>query len=243
MILPKNSYLRNPPSIISPKQVLTFNALRYSIDICEISKNRLAENLFKINTAQSIEPLDFPTIFLDVWSIINHCVIFKKIIVREFNINGNEPNLEEINKAKNLRDSNQHIDERISEPLLSNDLPAYGLISWRTIGINENEVDVSTIYSGTFTSKRKIKMTIRNPEFETDSSNAHMIEFTSIIREKENGNWIFKEQNILIDKIIYDLKSYIELFDKQINEQLSNHKNKETHKSDLIVQMTGIRMI
>ena len=242
MLLPENSYLRNPPSIISPKQVLTFNALRYSIDICEISKNRLAEKLYKINGANPIEPFDFPSIFLDVWSIINHSVIFKKIIVREFNIDENEPNLEEINKAKNLRDSNQHIDERISEPLFSNDLPAYGLISWRRKGINENLIDVSTIYSGTFTSKREIKMTIRNPDFETDFENAHMIEFTSIIREKENGKWVFKEQNILIDKIIYDLSCYVELFDNQINEQLGKYKNIEIHKSDLIVQMTGIRI-
>ena len=242
MILPLNSYLRNPPTIISPRQVLIFNAIRYSIDICEISKNRLAENLSKISETDSIEPLDFPNIFLDTWSIINHSVIFKKIISREFNINENEQNLAEINKAKNLRDSNQHIDERLSESLFTNDLPVYGLISWRTKTEKPNEVNISTIFSGTFTSKRKVKMKITNPDFKSQDKKIHMVEFTSIIREKINGKWEFREQNILIDIIPRGFKTHLKVFDNQINEQLKKHQITETHKSDLIVQMNEIKI-
>ena len=138
MILPQNSYLRNPPLILHSEQVVIFNAIRYSIDICEVSYDRLIKNISELTEKENIQPLDFPTIFSDVWSIINNSVLFIKIITEHFKIERNEPKLTELNKAINLRHSNQHITERISQILSTKDLPIYGYLSWTKTYSNVN---------------------------------------------------------------------------------------------------------
>jgi len=237
MIIPLDSNLRIPPKVISPKQVLVFNAIRYSIDICEISLDRLITNLEKFENDSETKIFDIPSIFLDIWSIINNSVIFKKIICREFNINEKENNLIEINKAKNLRDSNQHIDERLKEKLLTDELPVYGMLCWRSETNEKNVFNATTLYSGTFTSKEKIKMTISNPTgIDKISGNINMLEFRSIVREKKNKKWVYREESVILDQIISDIKKWIIHFDKQLNEELKEYYLGERHQSDLILK-------
>lgn len=79
MILSNNSYLRNPPVIIDPKQVVVFDSIRFSLDICDISYSRLKSNLSLLADKVKISQKDYPEIFLDVWSLISNSVIFYKI--------------------------------------------------------------------------------------------------------------------------------------------------------------------
>lgn len=244
MILPLDSNLRNPPKLISPKLVLVFNAIRYSVDICEISIHRLITNLENLQKDSETEIFDIPCIFSDVWSIINNSVIFKKIICREFNIKETEKALVEINKATHLRHSNQHIDERLKEEILSDVLPVYGMLSWRTEKNEQNVFNATTIYSGTFTSKENIKMTISNPTgIDKIKGNINMLEFRSIIREKKNKKFVYREESIILDQIISDMKKLIIHFDKQLNEQLKKHNLDEKHLSDLIFQIGPIKTV
>jgi len=243
MIIPKKSLLRNPPKLLSPRQVLTFNAMRYSIDICEISLNRLIENLRKFETKIGPNISGFPDIFLDVWSIINNSVIFKNIVCREFELNLSDELFTEINKAKSLRDSNQHIDERLSENIMTNELPVYGLLNWRNETKVENIVNISSIYSGTFTSKKKIEMTISNPKIDRLKGKIHMIEFRGVIRENKNKKRVFREQSIFIDQIISDLRKWIKSFDFEVNEQLKDYDTTEKHISDFSILLKGIKTV
>lgn len=237
MILPLNSLIRNPPKILSPKQVISFNAIRYSLDICHISNERLINKLSNQTDKEIVEPLDFPEIFSDVWSIINNAQMFGKIIRQEFKINKNVPNLSEINKAIHFRDSNQHFEERISQVLSVKDLPVYGSLSWRKNYLESNEIVLSTIYSGTFTNKRKVSMLISNNSYIELNKTIQNIEFSNVIREKDkSGKWIFNEHKISISKLISDLKSWIDNLDKQANKQFEGGKNLERHTSDLIIQ-------
>jgi hypothetical protein len=240
MILPLNSYIRNPPTILLPKQVVSFNAIRYSLDICQLSHERLIRKLSEQTEKKDIEPIDFPEIFSDVWSIINNAQMFGKIICREFGISKTEPKLSEIIKAIDFRNSNQHFEERISQVLSVEDLPVYGFLSWRKNYLETDEIILSTIYSGTFTNKSNVNMPISN-EIQTEPDEIiQKIEFSNVIREKDNsGKWEFNERKISISKLISDLKSWIDHFDEQINEQFDKIENLEKHKSDLIIQMKG----
>jgi len=241
MILPSDSILRNPPQVISPKQILVFNAIRYSIDICEISFNRLMDNLDEFDKGDPPTEFTIPNIFLDVWSVINNSVIFMKIICREFQISPNEKALAEIKKAKDLRDSNQHIDERLREKILSNELPVYGRLNWRNHKGNNKAFYATLLYSGTFTSKEKISMTISNRTDVTKLiGNINMLEFSDIIREKIGKKWIFREESVVLDQIMADLKKWIQFFDEQVNEQLKDHISAKRHLSDLVLELGPI---
>lgn len=240
MILPLNSHIRNPPTILLPKQVVLFNAIRYSVDICELSHERLIKKLSEQTEKRDIEPFDFPEIFSEVWSIVNNAQMFGKIICREFGISKAEPKLSEIIKAIDFRNSNQHFEERISQVLSVEDLPIYGFLSWRKNYFETNEIVLSTIYSGTFTNKSNISMPISNKkQIELDRI-IQKIEFSNVIREKgKSGKWEFNEHKISISKLISDLKSWIDHFDKQINEQFDKVEDLEKHTSDLVIKIKG----
>ncbi|MGY8910377.1 MAG: hypothetical protein ACKVIG_11025 [Flavobacteriales bacterium] len=240
MILPKKSHIRYPPTILRPKQVVIFNALRYSIDICDISFRRLIKKLSSQAETTKVESLDFPEIFSDVWSIINNAQMFGKIIRKEFAINKNEPNLSEITKAIDFRNSNQHFEERISQVLSQKDIPIYGFLSWLKRYPVSNEFVFSTIYSGTFTNKKMINMPVTNKRYIELNEIIQEIEFTNVIREKDKlGKWCFNEQKISISKLVSDLKIWVDHFDNQINKQIENIEIPEKHISDLIIQMAG----
>lgn len=244
MILPANSYIRNPPLRLLPKQVATFNAIRYSLDICDISYNRLMLNLSDLSENGKISSQTFPFIFSDIWSIINNGVIFKKILQTEFNLNSDEPFFQELNKCKNLRDSNQHIDERLSQILSVEDLPIYGSLSWMKFYPNSNEVILSSIYSGTVTNKKIASVKISNQNNDEIEINEEIqrLEFTSIVREKENGKFVFPEKSILINQVIVELKWWIEHMESEIQNVFRDVENIENHTSDFIVQMKGWRI-
>lgn len=240
MIIPENSFIRKPPIILDKSQVVTFNAIRYSIDICDISMSRLCENLSNLTETKSINSYDFPNIFLDAWNIINNSYMFLKIITREFKIESNNPILDELNKTKDLRDSNQHFEERINQTLTTDNFPIYGFLSWRKNYLGTNKVINSTIYSGTVSNKDNLKMSISNISREEPNDIIQMIEFTNVIRTKKNKTNVFSEQQISISKLITDINKIIKSIDQQINDDLSKYKDLERHNSDLLIQLKGI---
>lgn len=239
MLLPKNSFIRNPPTLIDPKQVVTFNAIRYCIDICDISINRLIKNLSELTEKPNVEPFDFPNILLDIWSIINNSYMFGKIISNELKIKFDDYKFLEINKIKDLRDSNQHLEERINQTLSVEDYPIYGFLSWRKLYPGTNDCIFSTIYSGSLTNKKKLNMSITNISYKEPNEIIQMIEFTNVIRVKKNGVSSFEEQSISISKLISDLIEGLDILDKQVKEFLQDKEITELHTSDLKIQFKG----
>lgn len=239
MILSDNSYLRNPPVIIEPKQIVIFDSIRFSLDICAISYNRLKSNLSLLTDKVKISQRNYPEIFLDVWSLINNSVIFYKISSKEFNLKNEEPYFQEILKAKSLRDSNQHIDERLSQVLKTENYPIYGSLSWKKRYSESDEIKVSTIYSGLFTHRNKVSMTLTNSVEDELDEFIQQIEFTGIARKGIRTDFYFEEQKISINKLVQDLKWWTNHFDRQLENQLKKFDLTKRHQSDLIIQLLG----
>ena len=82
MIIKPNSFLRRPSTKIHPEQIIIFNAIRYSVDICEMAFNRLEKNLYEFQK-QYYDGKYIALIFSDVWTIINNGAILKKIICKD----------------------------------------------------------------------------------------------------------------------------------------------------------------
>ena len=240
MLLPKNSFIRNPPTLLEPKQVVAFNAIRYCIDICDISINRLIKNLSELTEKSTVDSYDFPNILLDTWSIINNTYMLGKIIRNEFDVKLEDYNLTEIYKTKDLRDSNQHLEERISQTLSVEDFPIYGFLSWRKLYEGTNDCIFSTIYSGSFTNKKSVNMSITNITQKETSEIIQMIEFTNVVREKKNNVSSFLEQSISVSKLISELIEGINILDKQVNEFFKDKEINELHTADLKIQLKGI---
>lgn len=230
------SFLRKPPINLDPKQVIVLNAMSFSVDICEIAFNQLEEDLLKFSNNPKSEGLIFPKIFSNVWTIINNASVFRNLIVRHFKISHNEPTLSEFNKAKKIRNTNQHIDERIEEVLSLKVLPIYGSLSWYRNIENSNKVEQFFLFSGTFENPDEVEGEMILPNLEkTGKAIEHMI-FRSVTKQ---GNNDFPELTISLNEIMEDLKLWVEHFEKLINDLVHDKENIKQHKSNLFIKINS----
>ncbi len=237
MTIDRNSHFRFPPKKLKPEQVIVFNAITYSVDICDITYARLYKELIKFSKNPSNENENYPKIFADVWSILNNASIFLNLIERHFDIDKDEEYLVELKKAKNLRNSNQHIDERISEVFTFEDLPIYGSLSWIRNIPETNKFQQFMLYSGVFTNHKKSfggQMITPNKVFEEN-------EITEIIFESvtKKNKIEFPQVTVSIKKLILDIQNWIQHFEIQLDEQLKDFGNMERHNTNLYFQING----
>jgi len=232
MIIPSGSNFRNPPKVLIRKQVVIFNAIRYSLDICDIAFDRLKINLHEFSYPKNMEQPSFPYLFSDVWLIVHNMYIFKNICKTHFGIKENDTLFKNLKELKYFRDTFQHIDHRISQILTENDQPIFGKLSWYSPNeLNPNEGKINALFSGSFTNKDEIKLNCVNP---LSKGHINDIEFTIITRTNSD---CFEEKSILINKLIEDAKNIIENFEIQINEQLKIEIPIERHKGDIVFSL------
>ncbi|WP_445712849.1 hypothetical protein [Flavobacterium sp.] len=232
MIIKSNSFLRRPSTKIHPEQIIILNAIRYSVDICEMAFNRLEKNLYEFQE-QYYDGKFMALIFSDVWTIINNGAILKKVICNNFNISNNDPIFGILSKLKGLRDTNQHIEERAFQSYNYPELPPiYGTISWYAKK-KENDFEgiLTTIYSGTIF--RNINAEMENPAGKENPKIVNDIKFEGIERV---GKSDFVKSTIYINNIIDDIKILIQNFEVQFENQFKDIDMSERHISDLIIQ-------
>ena len=229
MLISNQSYFRKPPKVIEPKIVLVFDAIRYSVDICEYAHEKLVKNLYAFSFEEN-QKIMFAEIFSDVWTIINNSTIFFNTIVKHFKILEDDKIFGNLKIAKFMRHSQQHIEDRIEETLLENQLPLYGSLSWYAQKeIDSTKGQIISIDSGTITNRNKISPTCVNPAGKINNQKINDIEFEMVIQISKK----FQTQKIDLNGIMFTIKKAINHFEVQLNQQLAQFDTKERHISDL----------
>lgn len=232
MIINPNSFFRRPSTKIQPEQIIVINAIRYSVDACDMAFDRLEKKLFEFQVQYHYDNY-IALIFSDVWTIINNGAILKKIICNNFSISNNDPIFGILSRLKGLRDTNQHLEERVLQIIDYPELPpVYGSISWYAKK-KENDFEgiLTTIYSGTIF--RNIQAEMENPVGKKNPKIVNDIKFEGIERVGKND---FVKSTIYINHVIDDLKTMIQNFEIQLENQFKDIDTNERHVSDLIVQ-------
>ncbi|MGL2965890.1 hypothetical protein [Flavobacterium sp. XGLA_31] len=236
MTIDENSYLRLPPKKLNAKQTSIFNAITYSIDICDLSYNRLYSKLSIFEDKLHYDKTLYSEIFCDAWSIINSSTIFLNLISRHFNEADNST-LIEIKKAKKIRNTNQHLDERVEEVFMLKNLPIYGSLSWRHNLPNSNLCNLNILSAGSFTHHDGLKISISPGK--SSGKEIENIMLNSIERKGNN----FDVLSVCLDKLIEELREFIlrleSVFTKQI-ESKEGKKNVERHGTNMIFSLQGI---
>ncbi len=241
MILSKDSYVRHPPLELSPKQVVTFNAMTYALDVCAISHKRLLSSLSELSekAPSDLDALDIPTVLLDANLIIGHALVFKRIIVNEFGIDPNEEMFKEINKGKDIRDSNQHFDERLYNTYGDETASVNGYLTWRKKYPETKRVSIFGARPGSITGDTQIKVSNRNFDSEELDNIIQRIEFTSIVRKGSRKANTFESESVLVNKIILELKSWVAHFEPQLEKQFRLGNFSERHIKDVVIALDG----
>jgi|GEM_PF-1206321 len=234
MIIKSESYFRKPPTILLPRQVVIFDAIRYSIDICDIAFERLKNNLYDFSFSNLRGESVCPMIFADIWMIIDSATVFSNVVSRHFNIEFSDPLFDKIRDVKLFRHSNQHIDERILEVILDKQLPIYGSLSWyaKQDPLSE-EGFLLFIHSGTVTHKEKVNNSITSPSAGQNQEKLNNIQFTGIVKKNRS----FEAKGISVNELIKGLAEIVDHLELQLIEQLKPHEPMERHRADLFMHM------
>lgn len=240
LIIPSGSYLEHPPTFINPQLVLILNAIRYSVKICEISNIRLCKALSDLTENPKVEEYAFPEIYLEAWSIINNAVIFRNILEKHFEIDLKDNLFIEINKARELRNTYQHIDERITEVFIKEDLPIFGSVSWFKRYPESDKAIFCSTYSGSFTNRQMPDVKFSNVIDENLNNQIQKIELASIVRiQHKNPKKEFQKSIVHLSTLIYDLNEIIRNIDLDMKEFYKNLNSTERHLSDFIIKLKG----
>lgn len=239
MILPVNSFIRNPPLILKPEQVVTFNAITYAIDICDISYKRLMENLSRFTDRNELYLLDFPSLILDVNLIIGHALTFKRIIVKEFDIDPDDSKFSEITKGKNIRDSNQHFDERLYNTFVGGSRSVHGYLTWRKLYPGTDRCIIMGARAGAVSENIEMSVSNRNLDSEELDPFIQRLEYTSPVRKGTKSNYTYSEEKVLINRIILQLREWITIFEEELEEQFRDYDVEIRHIPDLLVILGG----
>jgi hypothetical protein len=230
MIIDSKSCLRHPPKVLDIENVVTFNAITYCVDMCEISFNHLLKDLNKFSDNPKSEGQIFPNIFLNVWALITNSVMLIDIIKKNYTVEDDKV-IFEINKAQLLRNTNQHIGERITEILSLKELPVFGSLSWYKINRVTNQSEQFFLYSGSFEIPDNISGTIITADNNKAINEIGEIIFTSVTKIKKPES--YPEITISIFSIINEIKNIINEIEYAINKQLKDEDKNDCYNSNL----------
>jgi len=230
MIISANSHIRNPSIYLEPKQVLIFNGIQYSVDVCDIAYERLKNNLHNLAFSEGNLKTSFPEVFSDIWMIINNATIFYNILTLHFGISKEDMIFDKIRGIEFLRHSYQHIEERINEILYDKEMPIYGTLSW--YAQKEPDSDggkICMIQPGSITHKQMSEMKGINPVGRKNDKTINDIEFSMIIKINKN----FELKTIKLNELMNGLEEVIAKIEDQLRDQFKNLPSDKRHVNDL----------
>ena len=230
----ENSYLRKPPINLNAKQVIAINALSFSVDICEIAFEELIKDLVSFSNNPKSEKLIFPKIFSNVWTIINNSCLFRNILEKHFGVLKTNISMLEFNKAKRIRNTNQHIEDRINEILTLETLPIYGSLSWYRNIENSNNVEQFFLFSGVFDDIKKVGGEMITPNKDKSNRIIDELIFSSVTKLNENN---YPTLTISLYKIIEDITFWVEYLELEISKNMNGNENIERHKTNLYAKL------
>lgn len=235
-IIPDIVFLSNPSTKILPNQVSAFNSIRYGLEICNKSFLELKIQLFELVKKTEYNLLEFPFIFHNAWTIINHSDIICQIIRRVFPEINIEKNFKELFKTRGVRNSMQHIDHRLSQKVFENEFAIYGSLSWSILNTQTKEMTISTIYSGNASNKSKSTMPMKEFVDKSDlESEMQQIELSHVSAKKNMG---FIPETINLKKVMSELKNISESMVFKLENITQQYP--EQHATDIMINLKGV---
>lgn len=235
------SLLRFPPKNLNPKTVLDFATITYFTDICNIRYVSLIGKLVIFSDNPESNNINFPSIYSDVWEILSSVTTLRILILKRFEFEENHPHLIEFGKAKLLRNTHQHIEDRIVEILEKEDASLFGTLSWqRNVPGTSDKIQSFMLYSGVFTkNKARISGTVPRLPYAASTKRIDEIAFETMVTDNRKD---FYKLRLSISTIMEDLKIIVDSFEIQVKEQMKEHPNTGTHNTNLFIQTNSSRI-
>lgn len=239
MILRKSSILQNLPVNLNKRQFLILDSMRFAVEIIENSWTNLITGLRELSNIDSNKVKNLPKLYIEAWSIIDNSHRLRKLH-SQLNIENQHDLMNSIKHVGEVRHTYQHLDERIDESFIDSDMPFYGILTWNFFNSETNKVEPFLTSSGIACHNLDFKYDVTKFDINKAIDNIDNIKLDTIIRKKENSNWIYKRTSIDLSELIANVKLILEKFEKYLEEQL---KIKEleladwSSRKDIVIRM------
>lgn len=135
LMIPDDSFLRNPPSTFEPRERVGLDGLRYAFDLLGLAYDRLLQDLAHLTESRRSSPPDAERVssaFLNIWTVCDGIDRLRRILKRAPGLKRSpelEVQLRAFGTVEELRHGFQHLEERFSQ-VVEDELPLWGSISW-----------------------------------------------------------------------------------------------------------------
>lgn len=231
MYITENSIFYKIPNSLNRKQSLILEGIRYSYNMMILSYEELYNDLLERSKENNNEPLKpFYSAFRNVWSIIDSASRLENLLAE---LDGGEKNIPPLNLARELRNTFAHIDEKINQVMVDNNVTVWGEIKWIYV-VNKNEVSSNILVSGKPINKFKANfLTPLNEQQYKTPINSIILKSVSANRVGKNVN---TEHLINISELIEKSEKLIRELETQAYNNLKNYLTKENEGgTDLFV--------
>lgn len=141
MIIADNSPLRRF-SFRDRTQSLFFDGIRYSIDMVDVSYNRLQKTLTDIAVKRDIERIKMVTAFSDAWSIVDSVYRLRSLLCQTPKLKQHSPYLKIFQQKTQDFEAPRHIIQHLNgihKVVNNSDLHILGTLSWFTVLDNQTQ--------------------------------------------------------------------------------------------------------
>lgn len=223
MIIEKNSILYNLPKELAIKDLLILDSIRFTIELIDLNYSLLLSELENVshnfpNSNNNYEKNLIP-IFNSCWSIIDNTQRLKqqyKLLPSSDNHNL----VKDLSDITSLRNTFQHMDERIEECLLEGEMPFYGVISWEIKLIEGSMMNKFFAISGLYIPRGKLAFQVVKKDIPFNE--ILDIRLSTFVREGKKPDFAFVKKEISISDLFVKIKSIIENFESNLNNQFIN---------------------
>ncbi len=237
MINKENSPLYYLPAELIRKDLFILDSLRFTIELISQNYSLLENELKDISNNHASRNKNLIPIFNYSWSIIDNLQRFVKLY-KLLPTNNNHALIKELSKVTPLRNTFQHMDERIDECLLEYDMPFYGTISWEINLGRENFLHQFYAISGLY-------VPIKHKQFKVEKRTVPINELQKItlqtfIRKGRKPNVTYKKREIDLSEMYIELKSIIQKFELNLKEQFEKQNivgNDWIKRRDILIKI------
>lgn len=237
VIIKKDSIFHKIPVELDTKQVHILEAIRYSVNMIGLAYSDLTKILLEIGGKEEPSTTEFYSVFKETWSIIDGVTRLENLLSL-IAIEGEIEKLEDpsvsieldiFSKAREFRNTFQHLDERITEVIVPHNRTVWGVLHWLH-ALDEKNFHSYTLIPGHVRSKYSIDKPNNLGElFEPP--------IDKIILESVNRSKTQPIININISDLHRDVKSIANKMEKQLESQLSGVESNGHHGQDMFLKM------
>jgi len=178
-ILSENSPFKMLPIEMDAYQRLILDAIRITFEMIENDYEQLLIKLLFLSQNDTIKEKTSP-VFGNAWAIIDHSSRLIKLF-QKLPSESNHKILDNILPVNSLRNTIQHLNERIDESLIKNKSPFYGILVWHHKNLQTNELTPKILYSGI---NYGSNVTFKIPDISKSNTEINCISLQSVDKKK-----------------------------------------------------------